>query len=74
MLEKLRIICSILAALCVVAVPFVGIYAGWFYVMFLGIGLLVFFMLTLLFKYFQDEKEHEKEKTEENKKTPPKKD
>jgi len=57
MLEKLRIIFSILAALCVAAVPFVGLYAGWFYVIFLGIGLLVFFMLTLLLKYFQDEKE-----------------
>lgn len=62
MIGIFRMISSILAALCVAAVPFVGIYAGWFYVIFLGIGILVFFMLTLLLKYIQDEKENDKEK------------
>lgn len=74
MLKTLRIICSIIAALCVAAVPFVGIYAGLYYVIFLGIGILVFFMLTLLLKHLQDEKESkqpnadEKDKSDDEKK------
>jgi len=62
MLGIIRMVASIIASLCVVAVPFVGIYAGWFYVIFLGIGVLVFFMLALLLKNIQEEKENDKEK------------
>lgn len=67
MLGIFRTVCSIIASLCVAAVPFVGIFAGWFYVIYLGIGILVFFMLTLILKYVQDERERGKKKDDEEK-------
>ena len=57
MYKKLRIICSIVAALLTAACPFIFLYAGnnW------GIcsigGILVFFFMMLTFKKLQEEKE-----------------
>lgn len=61
MYKKLRIICSIVAALLTAACPFIFLYAGnnW------GIcsigGILVFFFMMLTFKKLQEEKEGVKE-------------
>jgi len=62
MLGILRTVFSVIGSLCVAAVPLVGIYAGWFYVIYLGVGLLVSFMITLILKYVQEEKERGKDK------------
>ncbi len=57
MFKVLRIICCIIAALCVAACVFVFIYAGTVWGICTLLGALVFFVLTILFKHCQEDEE-----------------
>lgn len=57
MYKKLRIICSIVAALLAAACPFIFLYVGNSWGICSIVGILTFFGLTITFKRFQEEKE-----------------
>lgn len=57
MFKKLRIICSIIAALLAAACPFLFLYAGNSWGICSVVGVLTFFGLTVTFKKSQEEKE-----------------
>ena len=57
MYKYLRIVCSIIAAILVTACIFILIYVNIPAGLAVAVGALLFFVLTLLFKYLQEEKE-----------------
>lgn len=57
MYKILRIICCVIAALCVAACVFVFIYAGTVWGICTLLGAVVFFALTVLFKHYQEDGE-----------------
>lgn len=62
MYKILRIICCIIAALCVAACIFVFIYAGTVWGICTLLGAVVFFALTVLFKRYQEDAERREDK------------
>lgn len=62
MFKLLRIACSIVAALLVTACIFILIYVSIPAGLAAGAGALLFFVLTLLFKYLQEEREAKQSK------------
>ena len=63
MFLKLRILFTILSALCLATALTAGAIWGWTWTILLGLGALLFFMLMLYFKRAQESQE-EKEKEE----------
>ena len=57
MFKNLRIACAVIAAACAAAAVFVFVYAGVPWGFICVFGAVVFFLLTLLFKRKQEEKE-----------------
>ncbi len=57
MFKILRIVCSVIAALFVAVCVYVFIFVNFAAGILCAVGALLFFVLTLLFKYFQEEKE-----------------
>ena len=64
MFKYLRMICSVIAALLVTACIFVLIYVNIPVGFAVGAVGLLFFVLTLLFKYLQEEREAKEKKSE----------
>lgn len=64
MFLKLRIVFTLLAALCLAAIVPAAVWGGWLWLGILGGGALLFFALMLLCKQSQ-------EREEEKKQTPP---
>lgn len=62
MYKILRIICCVIAALCVAACVFVFIYAGIIWGFCTLLGAVVFFALTVLFKRYQEDTEGREDK------------
>ena len=63
MFKILRMACSIIAAVLVTACIFLGIFINIVACVACGAGALLFFVLTMLFKYLQEEKEEKDKKS-----------
>lgn len=63
MYKIFRMICSIIAAVLVVACIFFGIYLGMLAFWCGAAGVLLFFVLSMFFKYLQEEKEAKEKKS-----------
>ncbi len=62
MYKTLRIIFTVLAALCAVSFLFIGVFVGFLYALYAAGAGVVFFGVMLLFKAKQEEKEAASEK------------
>ncbi len=65
MFLKLRVIFTVLCALCLAAILPVAVWGGWFWVGTVGGAALLFFALMLLFKQSQERQEAKKNPQEE---------
>lgn len=64
MFLKLRVLCTVLSALCLAFALTAGAIWGTVWLLILGLGALMFFLLMHLFKQYQEKEEAKKEETQ----------